>query len=278
MKNLATCLFVIICLGSSAQITLEQSYPTGSLSQDYLRFVKLSSSGYKYVINDTNTITLYNLDHTVFKTMTIPITGAITSMAIFYMSEELFDTDSSDVEYFVYYGDASFVCHSRVFDEFGNVLFSEDNTTMSITNRYDEESFVSATALGAKMIIWKAASAGGGASVYSLPGFLPCHDCSNGVLTGIASPNGMPLNGSISNPFPNPAIGQTKIEYTLPQGVTAADLLIYDISGHEIKRYKVTNAFNNIIISTGEFEAGTYFYQIQTPTGYNETKKMIVIK
>ena len=41
---------------------------------------------------------------------------------------------------------------------------------------------------------------------------------------------------------------------------------------------KVTNAFHDIIISTAELDAGTYYYQLQTASGFKAGKKMVVVK
>jgi hypothetical protein len=68
------------------------------------------------------------------------------------------------------------------------------------------------------------------------------------------------------------------VQYTLPQGITTAELVFYSIQGVEVKRFQVTNAFNDVLISTADLEAGTYYYQIQAANGYSAGKKMIVIR
>jgi len=286
MKKLLTFLLLATATLNYGQITFENKYSTGSVIQNYIRLVKLSSSGYKYVMNDTNTITLYNLNHTLFKTITIPISGFAAffpypKVQVYYVSEELFNTNPANIEYLVSYSDPSYVGHIRVYDELGNMLFSKDSTVIQLTDTYGNENFISYTPSGIKMIISQADNSGGSkgyASVYSLPGTLPCHDCVNGTTTGLVTTNdGNVQEGKISN-YPNPSNGQTTVEYNLPQGVTTADLVFYNITGQEIKRFKVTNAFRDILISTADLEAGTYYYQLQTATGFNAGKKMIVIK
>lgn len=260
---------------ANAQITLENIYPSGNITDDFLRIVKLSSSGYKYFINDKTTITLYNLNHTVYKTIIFPtLPGGVSSSSkveVFYLSESLFDTDTSDIEYFVYYRDPSSICHSAVLDEYGNLLLSKDSTYLTV-NSYFDVNFISNTNKGVKMIIYQLS---GKANVYSLPGNLTCEECNSGF---IAIPDNNFESGSISNPFPNPSSNQTIIEYVLPQGINKADIVFYNMTGQEIKRYKVTSAFKNINISTQEFSSGTYFYQIQASNGFIAGKKMVVIK
>jgi hypothetical protein len=280
MKKQLTLLFLIITVACNAQITFEHTYPTGSIVKDYLRLVKFSSSGYKYVINDTSTITLYNLNHTVYKSIAIPSSpgGFANSAAVhvFNLSEELFDLDSTDIEYLLLYTDNSFIIHSIVYDEIGNILFQKDSIQTYLGASYGgNEYFISTTLYGVKMIIGN--NFNGSASVYSLPGFLTCQECSNGIINSVVELNRNSQNG-ITNLYPNPTDGQTTIEYNLPQGVSKADLVVYDMRGIEIKRYKVTNAFNSIIINADELAAGTYYYQMQAPSGFYAGKKMIVIK
>ena len=249
MKKLIIMLLIIASGSSYAQITLENTYPNSGLA---LHLVKLSSSGYKYVISDTSTITLFNLNHTVFRSINIPPGGYTSVFNICYISEELFNTNPTDIEYFLLYSHSS-PGFAKVFDEAGNLLFFQDSVVMygSPLGRCYED-FISYTSSGYKMMI--AHGLGTVASVYSLPGFLPCNDCTNGVITGMVPNNSNLKEGNISN-YPNPAKGQTTIEYELPQGITNGDLVFYTIQGQVIKQFKVTNAFHDIIISTAELDA-----------------------
>ena len=61
--------------------------------------------------------------------------------------------------------------------------------------------------------------------------------------------------------------GQTTIEYNLPHDITSADLIFFTTTGQEVKRFKVTNTFHYILISTDDLDAGTYYFQIQTSKG-----------
>jgi hypothetical protein len=78
--------------------------------------------------------------------------------------------------------------------------------------------------------------------------------------------------------FPNPTSGIVTIEYTLPQGETKGELIIYDIAGAEVKRVAVTNSSGKIILDNSALQSGTYFYQLSTSKGSAGIKKMIVVK
>jgi hypothetical protein len=274
MKKILT-LFLSIAISASAQISLESVYPTGSVSLDYLRLTKLSSSGYKYVTNDKSKIILYNLNHTVFKTINFPPlkNGVSHLYQVYYISEELFNLNPDDIEFFLLYSDTLHIAHAAVLDEFGNILLMKDSAAILFAATFGNEEFISQTPLGAKMVI---SCGDNNAFVYALPGFLPCHDCSH-LATTSEHAVGTSFNENIAN-YPNPTIEQTTIEYTLPEGVRAGEIVFYNTLGQEIKRFKVTDAFQNIIVSTNDLDEGTYFYQLQTDSGFTTGKKMLVIK
>ena len=83
---------------------------------------------------------------------------------------------------------------------------------------------------------------------------------------------------SISNPYPNPSISTTQIDYDLPKGINQGEIVFYNLQGKEVKRFKVDKTFNTLLISTSDLAAGTYYYQLQTTTQNSEGKKMVVIK
>lgn len=200
--------------------------------------------------------------------------------SIFYISEELFNTNPSDVEYFMCYVDTNYVSNCRVFDENGTILFSKDSSTWSYSVNFSDQQFIAFTTMGAKMILYGdplVSANSKNAFVYSLPGSIPCQDCTNGTISSIMTNNNGANEGKISN-YPNPTLGQVTVEYTLPQGINKADLVFYNTTGQEVKRYKVTNAFHNIIINTADLNAGTYYYQLQSADGIIAGKKMVVLK
>lgn len=78
--------------------------------------------------------------------------------------------------------------------------------------------------------------------------------------------------------FPNPTSGNATIRYTLPQGETKGEIIIYDIAGAEVERILVTNGNSKIVLDNFALQAGTYFYQLSTSKGIIGAKKMVVIK
>ena len=69
-----------------------------------------------------------------------------------------------------------------------------------------------------------------------------------------------------------------RIEYTLPDGVQTGKLIITDLQGNEVKRYRVGTAFNDILISKSDLASGSYFYKIITEKGESNAKRLVVLK
>ena len=115
--------------------------------------------------------------------------------------------------------------------------------------------------------------ANGQAKVFSLPGTLSAYiaEANNNLLA-------TQMQSSVSNPYPNPAVNTTKIDYTLQEGINEGEIVFYDLQGNEVKRFKVDKTFNTLLISTADIAAGTYYYQLQTAAQNSEGKKMVVIK
>ena len=84
--------------------------------------------------------------------------------------------------------------------------------------------------------------------------------------------------GQFSNLYPNPSNGTVTLQYQLPEGEQEGELILYNMQGAEVKRYKVDNTFKDVLIDNTQLPAGTYFYQLQTNKGAVGTKKMVVIK
>ncbi|MEO1806907.1 MAG: tail fiber domain-containing protein [Bacteroidota bacterium] len=75
---------------------------------------------------------------------------------------------------------------------------------------------------------------------------------------------------------PNPADGNTIIEYTIPTEIAQAQLVIFDITGSVINRFEVQPGFGSVEIQAGELAAGTYLYSIEVEGQSVARRKMII--
>jgi hypothetical protein len=88
----------------------------------------------------------------------------------------------------------------------------------------------------------------------------------------------LPVSGSeLFQNHPNPFKGETTIRYTLPAGVTRAEIQLVDLSGKQLKR-QVVDPSGIVAVKSSELEAGVYFYSLVIAGEAVGTKRMIVIK
>lgn len=308
IKSMSWALLLALVSTLHAQITIEHVYSKGSsynnmdpdTSEYWLNqsagvillngtsltatpLINLSNGGYKYVrisvAVDYNTypcqfityqLKFYDLNHSLWKTIDIaPVMnnvvntytcGGVLPTSILYISDKLFDTDN-DIE-FILNGFNVTMCNFNV-----NYLF--DETTMNVSNiaglSPDSIFFptVYNTPNGAKLILGYNNNKD---YVLSLPGTYPPQPV-------IVKENNIGIEQA--NPFPNPANKQITLPYSLPAHKTG-ELIIYDMQGKEIKKFKIDNAFHSILLNTSELNSGMYIYKVLCDGEVMLTKKFVI--
>lgn len=263
MKNLtlySVLIGLLFCaLPGSAQITLEQVYPDGKLK---LFMVNLEYSGQKYVKKSMDTgnryMHFYNLDHSFWKSINVdpfPImaycgpptpTGAYDAL---YISESVFDCDGK-IE-FLYFSYSDCKWYSAVYNEDGDILLEADSCSplvyVNIPQQYRP---IYNTPNGTKLIL---SHKNGTASVYSLP----CTLSEDIDLLTIDPSEDTNLSLSVS-----PGFYDTKVQYTLPEGIDQGEIIITNEVGSVISQYIVDNTFSDVLISKRDIGPGTYHYQL----------------
>ena len=79
--------------------------------------------------------------------------------------------------------------------------------------------------------------------------------------------------------YPNPSNGATRIDYFLPETVSQASLMIYDLRGRILKNIPLNNrGEGSVEIAGSELENGQYLYTLLTDGSRVETKKMLFVK
>lgn len=281
---------LILLLNSTlfGQITLEQSY-TGSYEEDF-GLVMLENSGKKYFFyeQDSYVLNLYNLDHSLYKSINIDITSIVDTsiytgadnQKINYITENLFDLDNElEFLFSYYYYDPSSNASldgTLIFNEDGSIIFNEPNF-QGVYASYPNSNFhtvIENTENGTKMFLQN----DGIINIYNLPGSLPCTNlCSDSLTNGLKLPEiENEINSSISA-YPNPTIDYINVDYTLPQGIDQGEIVLCDFQGKEIKRYRVDRTFDYLKISTNDIPQGVYIFNLKTSQGISEGKRIIKI-
>jgi hypothetical protein len=270
-KNLYIFAILLTAMTTHGQVTLENTY---SSPNGIIKMINLSVSGYKYCLTDyiTNQVKLYDLNHSLWKTINLPVSaGGNLEHNSIVVSEHLFNSDNSiEVLYPVSFYVSSLSQYDSIFvvSESGIILF---NSKAAWSTTYGQ---IVNDGANFKLITQDYTLTQ--YNVYSLPGTLPCNAC--GVFTDIALQNSTDNKQMISNPFPNPTNDKTTIKYELPKGVSQGKLMFYDINGSLVKEFLIDRTFNELQVSNSDLSSGTYYYQLQTIKGTSEGKKLIVIK
>lgn len=253
---------------TNAQMTHQRDY--NNVNSDVLNdadsemdVINLSISGTKYLIRDmqNSQIKIYNLDHSIWKTINLPSVTNYAPNYSAFASEELFNPDSK-LELAVYYYSTQpnvFLKKLLIIDENGNTLNTIDSAGAMKVYNTGNNKYVAVLPTGNMKY-----------SVYALPGTIP-----NGIGNGL----GLAKNIDLSKPYPNPSTGGTvRIDYNIPEGINNAHLDIYTSSGIRLKSYNIDNTFSNLVINTSDLPPGTYFYNVVIEGDVSETQKIVVLK
>ncbi len=272
-----------------ASITLEHTYPINTVGYPYpLHAIQLHYSGSKYVAIQAKDLTppklvLYNLDHSIFKTISLPNQASDQYFnGIIYISEALFDTDSM-VEYMFLMGGLN--PWMKIYNEDGSILWEETECNpaceLGWNSLYDTKGSVPFGPIfnsdnGSKMIIHSNVDVNNSGynstiKIYALPGSV--------IGNGLELYNGeLPAQFKI---YPNPSGNSSTIEYQLPQGESKGEIEITNLMGQVVKKITISNgqsAIGKMELDNTQLPAGTYFYQLQTGKGSVGVKKVIIIK
>lgn len=107
-------------------------------------------------------------------------------------------------------------------------------------------------------------------------------DCNTALFAIVNDATGVKeyFNGMKLTNYPNPAVSNTTIEYTLENNSKNVKLVVWDAKGRVVveNKYDSQNAGTyKINVETTNLTSGTYFYQLKA-NGHNLTKQLIVTK
>ena len=279
---------------SRGQFVLEHDYDSSS---QQLKYVNFRFNGEKYVRTSfprtsgggassviTPEIDIYNLNHSLWKT--IPLAGLprnpdnatlSTSYGLLYISDGLFNKDSlveflfTTAEQVIINGSSTTRFETYVFNENLELLFRDSIAGPWYSNLEVPQTYLPIvnTSQGTKMIL-----NGGPSNVARVYGLA-------GLLTTVAEPNG---SGNSKDDegffklFPNPSSNQVTVQYQLPADIATAQLVFYDVAGNRVKQFTVDHSFGDLLLSTADLAAGTYYCRVETAKGSLSGKKMIKIE
>jgi len=251
-KHLVLLAFFCLPFAILSQITFEHSYPGNRVS-----VINLSISGFKYGVLDITLkeYKIYNLDHSLWKTIDLPIpSGSTYLISVTNASEELFNLDAEVEIMYTYYNPDLTYYESKVIIENGIVILTLENCGFGYATTTGNNNWVLLTYIYGP---------NPSSDIYSLPG--------TSVNVGI---NEYP-NSILDNPYPNPTSDIIKLPYKLPANSKSATMVIYDISGNEISRYDIDSYFDEILYDASNIPSGTYIYKIIVDDSQFDSKSFI---
>lgn len=264
MKQILSTLILMFSIAAVySQITLQKTYNYSTT------VVKLETLGYKYYLMDVpnSQVRIYNMDHSLFKTINCSVPTGYYLAEIKYVSENLFNSDSQIELAYTYYKYVAtptsyyYMYGAKVINETGTVLQPIDGAQYLYVNKT-------------------------GDTEYKL--FAYCFDYSvspEKVWTNIYNISGIPvISASISdkqqdvllNAWPNPATEVIRLEYELPASVKSASLNVYDTSGRKVKNFAIDSHSDHIAMNVNDMAAGTYLYNIEYDNQRTISKKIVV--
>ncbi len=267
MKYLIAVCIISSAIRVNAQIRLEHSYK-GTFE---FGLVEVDSAEWKFVnFDDSSSITIYNIDHSLDRTIPIPVTP-YSHIAI--IARRLFDLDT-EYEYALFTNRTIKILKAN-----GELLYACDTCYFGTSSYANNSLFegvsppaVKATSSGTKLLIHH----GSNIEVYSLPGRIPGGQAKLGILN---DPSVAQTSGFLPTlAYPNPSSGRVRIEYELPPGVSNGEILLLTEDGKEVRRYKVTNAFSDLLIDATELPPGAYFYKLLTYRGESSAKQISIMR
>ena len=81
----------------------------------------------------------------------------------------------------------------------------------------------------------------------------------------------------LTSAYPNPSSGPIHVSNELPAGVSHGEIILTSEDGREVRRYRVTAAFSDIVLQNSELESGSYFYTVVTDRGTSAAKRIVVV-
>ena len=263
-KILITSIFFTLFFALNAQVSLNKRYEYSAT------IVKLETQGYKYYLMDVHKsqCRIYNLDHSIFKTINcVTPTNDHYLADIKYISENLFDNDAGLELVYTYYkyiptqSSYYYEYDSKIINEDGSVLQTIDGARYIYINKTDD-------------------------NTYKL--FAYCYNYSvfpETVWTNIYNLLGTPIVSAslqknkpniLLNAFPNPASQTVKVAYSLPENIDTGKLYLIDNNGRPVNQFVIDNHTNFLSLDVSLFSNGIYHYFIEYENTRTPSKKLVI--
>jgi len=247
MKKLILSLPILFSfLSANAQITKEA---TIDIAIDYYTIVNtyggLNFNGpvEKFINRETisttqKKFTIYNLDYSVYKVMTLTIPdGMVFASILQFPTTKLFNSDDLIEFIYSYRDNTNNTIYYKLINENNEILYD-------FGSEQPVYAFLSAKE-GFKLLT----GSSGNSNIYSL---------GTTLLSGV---NQQSFIQADKNPFPNPAKQIINLPYQLEQGMQAT-MKVFDVNGKQITTKLIDSIFDKILLDVSAYQKGMYVYEV----------------
>ncbi len=258
-----------LALGCALPTMVHAQFPEIAQHPGSIQELTTLGSGIRFIdwpvwgITAAGSRTIYELDLSIHRVLNYPAPpSGMQWNSMSYVTEELFDTDPSTIEFVMVAGTAGpnppGNSGTYVFREDGTQLFSQYPGNFVVSGGLSNSYPIFAVEGQSYMVVHTTSVYGPPTRIYALPGTLPCMDCYGSPTT-----SGIGLGGAdVADPFsgmalqPNPAQDEVMVRFTA-NGPRVDAIEVTDASGRTVLRQPTLDA-TGITLRTGQLASGAY--------------------
>lgn len=209
---------------------------------------------------------IYDMDHSLLRSIALPIPDGYYLVDIQHLSETLFNHD--DLVELVYIYSKYVPTELSYYYTFETRLIDENGVDLlTLPSGSGFTSVIETPGSGKKFLVYdydySVIPYRTSTIVYSLP-----ETDTKSVTRSMTNIEGQA--------WPNPASQQINIPVTLPEGVYSGSLEILDINGRLVLSYPISNTTGTVALPTSQLHSGTYLYQVNTGERVSEARKIVI--
>ena len=265
MKTFAITTFTLLTgLSLFAQPVLETTYTAST------NICQMENAGEVYYLMDVvnKQCRIYNLDHVLYKTISLPTLDGYYLEDVQFVSEKLFNEDNlielvySYSKYIPTAESYYFTYETKLINENGNALLTIPGAGYS--------SVIETATNGKKFLVY--------IYDYSVIPFITHTQVYELPESTLKSETFSPSSLEMGDAFPNPASSFVNIPVQLPPGVPSGSFELYDMHGRKVRSYPIGRSTHNLVLPIGNLAPGSYIYHLESGNISSSSKKFIIQK
>lgn len=261
-KNTLTMLMLTMGLALIAQPVFEKKY------NESANIILLESIGEVYYSMDVinKQCNIYNMDHSLYKSISIPTLPDYYLSNVQYVSEKLFNDDNL-VE--LVYSYTKFVpTETSYYYTYETILINENGTILLTIPGAGHSDVIETPDHGKKFLLYE--------YDYSLIPYRTYTHVYSLPESTTKSADYTRSTMDLGNAYPNPAAQQVHIPVQLPNGHHSGTLELFDVHGQMTKSFPVTGITGHYTMPTNQLIPGTYIYHLSSGNWRSEARKIVI--